>query len=264
MLIIKIKVKKLCVDVHCVCTVWWSSKQASTQDILNIYTQLFNFNFNYQHTIRCLDCGEYIYKQLHLVRMHTSLYYSLCNSAPWWWSSMTETCRCYKLRKYISFVHFGGFHLQLHYNARCSTYKTVTSLTYWVLTPFSYYPPSTPRCPEWSSVCLCVVLSSGSSFNHLFHEYWTESLICVKSSLNVTWNIRLHATCPDHLLLGFITVAVLGEDWILQNSSQTITVGPHFSHTTSTHLFISHFPEQECLLLCTDFVISAAWFYIKY
>jgi hypothetical protein len=36
------------------------------QDILNIYTQLFNFNINYQYTTRCLDCGEYIYKQLHL------------------------------------------------------------------------------------------------------------------------------------------------------------------------------------------------------
>ena len=72
-----------------------------TQDILNICTQLFNFNFNYQHTTQCLDCGEYIYKQLHLGRMHTSLYYLLCNSAPWWCSSTTETCRCYKLRKYI-------------------------------------------------------------------------------------------------------------------------------------------------------------------
>ena len=30
-----------------------------------MYTQLFNlfnFNFNYQHTTRFLDCGEYIYK----------------------------------------------------------------------------------------------------------------------------------------------------------------------------------------------------------
>ena len=35
----------------------------STQDSLNIYTQLFNFNFNYQHTTRLLDFGEYIYKQ---------------------------------------------------------------------------------------------------------------------------------------------------------------------------------------------------------
>ena len=26
-------------------------------------------------TKRCLDCGEYIYKQLHLGRMRTSLYY---------------------------------------------------------------------------------------------------------------------------------------------------------------------------------------------
>ena len=60
---------------------------------------MFNFNFNYQHTTRCLDCGEYIYKQLHLARMHISLYYLLCNSAPWWWSSTTETCRSYTLRK---------------------------------------------------------------------------------------------------------------------------------------------------------------------
>ena len=52
----------------------------STQDILNIYTQLFNFN--YQDTTRCLDCGKYIYKQLHLGQMHTFLYYVLCNSAP--------------------------------------------------------------------------------------------------------------------------------------------------------------------------------------
>jgi hypothetical protein len=34
----------------------------------------------------------------------------LCNSAPWWWSKVTETCRCNELRKYISFVHFVGFH----------------------------------------------------------------------------------------------------------------------------------------------------------
>jgi hypothetical protein len=47
-----------------------------------IYTERFNFNFNYQHTTRCLDCGEYIYDQSDLVRMHTSLYYLLCNSAP--------------------------------------------------------------------------------------------------------------------------------------------------------------------------------------
>jgi hypothetical protein len=53
------------------------SAHASTQDIWNIYTQLFNFNFNYQHTTRCFDCGEYIYKQLHHGRMHTSLYYSV-------------------------------------------------------------------------------------------------------------------------------------------------------------------------------------------
>ena len=56
-----------------------------TQDILSIYTQLFNlfnFNFNCQHITRCWDCGEYIYKQLHLGRMHILLYYLLCNSAP--------------------------------------------------------------------------------------------------------------------------------------------------------------------------------------
>jgi hypothetical protein len=48
---------------------------------LTIYTQHFNFNFNYQHTTRCLDCEEYIYKQLHFERMHKSLYYLLYNSA---------------------------------------------------------------------------------------------------------------------------------------------------------------------------------------
>ena len=92
------------------------SAHASAQDILNIYTQifdLFNFNFNYQHATRCLDCGEYIYKQLHLGRIHISLYYLLCNSAPWRWSSTTETCRWYKLRKYISLcillVFIGNF-----------------------------------------------------------------------------------------------------------------------------------------------------------
>jgi hypothetical protein len=61
------------------------SAHSSTQGILNIYTQLFNlfnFNFNYQRTTRCLDCGEYIYKQLHLGRIDISLYYLLCNSAP--------------------------------------------------------------------------------------------------------------------------------------------------------------------------------------
>ena len=81
------------------------SAHASTRDILNIYTQLFNFNFNYQYTTRCFDCGEYIYKQLHLVRMHISFYYVLCNSAPWWWSSTTETCRCYKLREKNIYIH---------------------------------------------------------------------------------------------------------------------------------------------------------------
>jgi hypothetical protein len=55
---------------------------ACAHDILDIYTELFKFNFNYQHITRCLDCGEYIYKQLYLVRMHTSLYYLPCNSAP--------------------------------------------------------------------------------------------------------------------------------------------------------------------------------------
>jgi hypothetical protein len=58
------------------------SAHASTQDILNIYTQLFNFNFNYQHTTRCLDYAEYIYKQLHLVRMHMSLYYYSVTAHP--------------------------------------------------------------------------------------------------------------------------------------------------------------------------------------
>jgi hypothetical protein len=33
--------------------------------------------------------------------MHTMLYYLLCNSTPWRWSKTTETCWCYKLRKYI-------------------------------------------------------------------------------------------------------------------------------------------------------------------
>ena len=61
-------------------TVYWSTRpphsaHASTQDILNIHIQLFNFN--YQHTTRCLDCAKYIYKQLYLVRMHISLYYSV-------------------------------------------------------------------------------------------------------------------------------------------------------------------------------------------
>ena len=50
---------------------------------------------------RWLDCGEYIYKQLRCGWMHTSLYYLLLNSTPWRCSSMTETCRCYKLIKYI-------------------------------------------------------------------------------------------------------------------------------------------------------------------
>jgi hypothetical protein len=53
------------------------SAHTSTPDILNTCSQLFNFNFNYQHTARCLYCGEYIYKQLHLVRMHTLLNYSV-------------------------------------------------------------------------------------------------------------------------------------------------------------------------------------------
>jgi hypothetical protein len=42
----------------------------NTQDVLNIYTQLlklFNCNFSYKHTTQCFDCGECIYKQLHLV-----------------------------------------------------------------------------------------------------------------------------------------------------------------------------------------------------
>jgi hypothetical protein len=81
------------------------SAHANTKEILNIYSQLFNFNFNYQHTTRCLDCGEYIYKQLHLGRMYTLLYYLLCNCTHWRWSSTTETCRCYKLRKYIYIIH---------------------------------------------------------------------------------------------------------------------------------------------------------------
>jgi hypothetical protein len=46
------------------------SARTRTQDILNTYTELFNFNFNYQYTTQCLDCGEYIYKQLRLGRMH--------------------------------------------------------------------------------------------------------------------------------------------------------------------------------------------------
>ena len=83
------------------------SAHTSTQDILNIYAKRFNFNFNYQHTTQCLDCGEYIYKQLHFGRMHISLFYLLCNSAPW--SSTTEICTCYRLRKYISFVNFSVF-----------------------------------------------------------------------------------------------------------------------------------------------------------
>jgi hypothetical protein len=68
-------------NVRYLCVPKMSYAHTSTQDILNIYTQLFNLfnsNFNYQHTTRCLDCGEYVYKQLHLGRMH----YVLCNSAP--------------------------------------------------------------------------------------------------------------------------------------------------------------------------------------
>ena len=66
---------------------WWSSWESLLDHhtvhtlvhstFLNVYTELFNFNFNYQHTTRCLDCREYIYKQLHLGQMHTSLYYSV-------------------------------------------------------------------------------------------------------------------------------------------------------------------------------------------
>jgi hypothetical protein len=77
-LIIKIKIKKLVVE-----------SLLTTTQCTHLYTghfkhlnKLFNFNFNYQHTTRCLECGEYIYKQLFLVRMHISLYYLLCNSAP--------------------------------------------------------------------------------------------------------------------------------------------------------------------------------------
>ena len=69
------------------CTVWWLSESLLhhhtvhilvKQAILNVCTQVFNpfkFNFNYQHATRCLDCTEYIYRQLHLGQMHMSLYY---------------------------------------------------------------------------------------------------------------------------------------------------------------------------------------------
>jgi hypothetical protein len=46
-------------DYHTVHTLVHSA-HTSTHDILNNYTQLFNifnYNFNYQRTTRCLDCG---------------------------------------------------------------------------------------------------------------------------------------------------------------------------------------------------------------
>ena len=43
----------------------------------------------------CALCGGRV-GNAHIV----VLAYLLCNSAPWWWSNTTETCRCYKLRKY--------------------------------------------------------------------------------------------------------------------------------------------------------------------
>jgi hypothetical protein len=78
------------------------------QDVWNSYTELFNFNFDYQQTTRCLDCGKYIHEQLHLGRMHT-MYYLLCNSTSWRWSSTTETCRCYKLKKIYIICAFCWF-----------------------------------------------------------------------------------------------------------------------------------------------------------
>jgi hypothetical protein len=91
-----------------------------------------NFSFNYQHTTPCLDCGEYIYKQLHLGRIHTSLYYLLCNSAPWWWSNTTETCRCYKLRKNIyNLCILLVFISNCTINERCRAYKACTVMFEW-------------------------------------------------------------------------------------------------------------------------------------
>jgi hypothetical protein len=76
-------------------------------------TYMLWLNFNRQHTTQCLNCGNYVYKELYLGWMHILLYYVLSNIAPWRWSSMAKTRRCYKLRKYISFSAFGWFSLPL-------------------------------------------------------------------------------------------------------------------------------------------------------
>ena len=60
-----------------------------------------NFNFNRQHTIRWLDFGWHIYKYSILDACTHRWITVLCNSAPWWWSKVTETCRCNELRKHI-------------------------------------------------------------------------------------------------------------------------------------------------------------------
>ena len=111
----EIKKLKSCFDMFkmsCQVSTWPPhSARTITQDILNISTQLFNFLFsivNIQHDGWVLD--DIFVNNCIFYECTYSWITALCNSAPWWWSKVIETCRCNKLRKYISFVHFVGFH----------------------------------------------------------------------------------------------------------------------------------------------------------
>ena len=79
--------------------------------------------------------------------------------------------------------------------------------------------PSIPRSSKWFSVCSCLDLSSWFNFDNLFNDYWTESLVCLGSTLGFKWNLCTRVTCPTHLLLGLITPVIFGEAWKLRSSS---------------------------------------------
>ena len=142
--------------------------------------------------------------------LYTSLCYLLCNSAPWLWSSTAETCRCYKLRKYILFGAFCWFftgdyttmqgeeHIRedscLVVRVVCWGFRTVSDRTFTRMFSLSVSSLSVRLCPSYTTdiekkACYCKELSAGLGW--LFCVCFSMVCIAAGSPTACNCNSRL-------------------------------------------------------------------------